>query len=293
MERLEELKKQIVEAEGKIKFLAKQNMDYSAEIMRLKLEKEAAEKSYYSANQALNSINSELIAKKDELANIKAKVDAEYVLLSETIKSKDMAIDEALREKEVLNSHLTLLRSQRDALKEEVLSLQKSQLDKFSLIESQNTTIAENDRRLKKINDDILSANDSLSSTKSGLLAEISSLEKRVKELTLFIDESKALLEAINKEVLEKRLELANTSLEISNKKSEFDEYTKQRIDDIYKKNSEADAMLKKNKEESEINERLRSALSDKEQELKLLELKIKEIARKKDIDAQIIALSK
>lgn len=293
MPNIDDLKEQISIAENKLKVLAKQNTDYNAEIVKLKSEKDKAISDHDVALKDLERVINSVSIKQAELNGILSDIEKQRDNLKSIESARTTVFNEAVKEKSALTDVISRLRSDKVALENEIASLQNKSFNAGITINTQNFTIEENNLRINKTKTELSSVELKLSTAKMELDSIINRIKEKNEELQARIDililREKELLFSIDK----KTKEVFNIQSIIDKERSDFNIDIKSQKDALaIEKKSIEDAKLL-NEQNSKQNDSLRQALADREQELKLLELKIKELARKKDIDAQIASLSK
>jgi chromosome segregation ATPase len=293
MENLEELKNKVENEKAKLIVLAGQNTDYNKEIVRLKALKEAAEKDYASTSAELERVVSALTEKQKDFDILSDAIEKTKASLSYEMQERDGFFKNAEKEKLAIIDRISVLRVQREALENEIASLSTKSFNAGVTINTQNFTISENERRVNKskielsdikrrvgvANIELRSVEDKIKEKSAELQAKGDVLAEKNNNLVSAIDENNKKLSSLRSSIMS---EYAAFEADISEQN--------RALEGRKKSLTEAES---KCKELSEINRKTSAALVDREQELKLLELKIKELARKRDIDAQIISLSK
>jgi hypothetical protein len=135
------------------------------------------------------------------------------------------------------------------------------------------------ERQLSTASMDLASVSDKLISKRAEIDALVSSGKETESSLAGLIED--------------KKKELALIKNDIENRLAIFNDEIKKRTEAVELRESSVTKSEQKNISDAKQNQSFASTLIDREKELKLLELKIKELARKKDIDAQIASLSK
>lgn len=293
MEELKEVQEKVEKSKQELMVLARQNTEYNKEIVRLKAVKDDAEKEADKISSELKRISVILTDKQKELSILTEDIAKAKGTLSADIEARDEFFKNSEKEKTAIMDRMTFLRVQRTDLENEVASLSTHVFNAGVTINTQNFTISENERRINKSKSEL-----SEIERRVGIASiEISSLNDKIKEKTAELQAKVDILTEQNNKLIDsvenKKKELTSVNLEIESKRKEFND----KVSEFDKLVSEREKSLKdaerKAVADAELNARTLSALNDREQELKLLELKIKELARKKDIDVQIASLSK
>jgi chromosome segregation ATPase len=292
MEYPEVLKSEIESAKKELDALARQNIDFNAEIVRLKASNDEAISYYADSKRKLDAVNGQIDISNNALVLVRKQVSEgtdKLKAISDELKS---LADIVAKEKQGASEVIEALFTKRAELQKEINSLQTQSFNASVTINTQNFTISENERKVSKSKNELSSIERQLQVAKDSLNNEIPALQSKKDTLDRSVVEMRKTLEAYADEVNAKKSELVRIINEISTRESESKESARVRSEQLNKR--ESDIVIKENKisDNETIIQKTRTALSDREKELKLLELKIKELARKKDIDAQIATLS-
>jgi len=290
-EQAEELKKQVAEAEATLKRMARQNTDYNAEIMRLKSVKEAAEKDAANADASLAALNDKVAVAKQSLdailkdsAQAKERFESLKKMSSDAIASLD-------KDKNALIMSVTGLMARKEGLSVEIANLSTQSSSTSVTLNTTKFSVSEAEGKLRKLKSDIAIVQRDLETTNDELTRKFISLNEAKKEYETITETTREKAEALEGLIDAKEKELLNIQDAIDAKLRKLNIEIKDKEAELIIREEKIKEFEIKNNEDSQSLSKLREALELRGKELKLFELKLRDAAKKKDIDLQLTNL--
>jgi chromosome segregation ATPase len=202
-----------------------------------------------------------------------------------------MFVKDSKRDRDALILSLSGLTARKEGLQTEIAQLSTQASNASVALNTTKFSVSEAESKLRKLKNDLVVVQrdiDTVSDELARKVVELSEAKKEYENVTAITREKTAALEGLidakEKELLgihdaiDARLRKLN--IEIKDKESELVVREE--------KNKESE---RKNQEDSASLDNLRNALEDERKNLKLYELKLRDLAKKKDIDLQITSL--
>lgn len=291
-QKAKEAEDRVKQAEKRLADLARVNIEYNNEITKLRGDIALLTATAESCKSAAILADAEARQKKQDLEVVSKDMEAKKDNLDMLVGETGIILCSARQEEQNIRAEIKKLLITRDSLLEEVDGLSKNKVSISNTILSYQPSLAENERRMKTSKDKISSIDreladvyDKLVKMKAIYEKQISGFQSEISTLSLKADNIRSELSILE----QKRMSVES---EIINKKNELESLIEKKMTGIseFKARNDRDREYIMRDQESLAVKR--GELLNKEKELKLIEIKLKDLARKKDIDIQIEKLS-
>jgi chromosome segregation ATPase len=290
--KVKEAEAKVKASENRLAELARVNIQYNTEITRLNIARQEAENAFIDDDNRLKAVRSALETEKSNLASVSTSLEEKKRLLDATAEEQLIIICDVEKQVARVKAEIKKLSDVKEELAVDVAELESRRFTLNNRIASQQSTLSESDTRVAIAKKKLASADSELNESYDRLekfkaisdkqiadaKEELNSLVSRSAELVGCIEGQHRTIEALQSE-LDRKMRLFNDEQE-------------QRKAELSQRETAVQIAREKNGRDMADIEKQRAGLLSKEKELKLLELKLKDLARKKDIDIQILALS-
>ena len=288
MERIEELKKQIAEAENKLKILARQNIEYNAEIERLKVIRDSANKESVIAENNLTNINIKIDTANKQLDLLLRDIAKSRIIIDDLKSTSSEIISSLDKQKQDVVFCITGLKANKEGLVVEVNNLLEQKKLLSDSTSKTSSSLIDSENKLRKLNLSISTIENNLNEKNIELNKKTSIINDLKIEHSSLLDNIKEKKEYLESLIDSKEKELLNIQDTIDGKLRKLNIDIKDKEQQLSEREEFVIDKENKNTEDSLSLNKLREALESRGKELKLYELKLRDIAKKKDIDIQI-----